>query len=226
MEEKKNNKGLIIVLIMFLIICLAGSGYFIYKMVYVEKSVNNDITNSNSETNASNGITDEEAIALGQQIYEKAANYLKSFKQLTTVSTENDENIVNNFYYYRENFVDEFYEIFSNNIVIDDVFDAGDAVGDAIKFNYIQKDNKYYIDSGCRANGFVANFNNDIQLLNKSENIINYSYSINIFSGVDSKSETKEMQLIKENNTWKINKITLMERCDNPVNIPNNEKDS
>ena len=34
-EEKKDNKGLKIILILFLVLCLVGSGIFIYKRTYV-----------------------------------------------------------------------------------------------------------------------------------------------------------------------------------------------
>ena len=57
MEEKKNNKGLIIGLIIFLIICLILVFYFMFKMVYKEPSTNinetsNTETNSNEEKNS------------------------------------------------------------------------------------------------------------------------------------------------------------------------------
>ena len=50
MEEKKNNKGLIIGMIIFLILCLIAIFYFMFKMVYVETS-NTNTTNTGSETN-------------------------------------------------------------------------------------------------------------------------------------------------------------------------------
>ena len=37
-EEKKDNKGLKITLILILVLCLFGSGLFIYKRIYVEKN--------------------------------------------------------------------------------------------------------------------------------------------------------------------------------------------
>ncbi len=52
MEEKKNNKGLIIGLIIFLIICLILVFYFMFKMVYKEPSNNNSSETSNTETNS------------------------------------------------------------------------------------------------------------------------------------------------------------------------------
>ena len=45
MEEKKNNKGLIIGLIIFLIVCLIGSGYFVYKIIYIDNNNSNEIEN-------------------------------------------------------------------------------------------------------------------------------------------------------------------------------------
>lgn len=54
MEEKKNNKGLIILLIVFLVICLIGTGYFVYKMIYVGET----ITNENTD-NQNNNIDDK-----------------------------------------------------------------------------------------------------------------------------------------------------------------------
>ncbi len=36
MEEEKSKKGLYIAIIIFLVLCLAGSGFFIYKRIYIE----------------------------------------------------------------------------------------------------------------------------------------------------------------------------------------------
>lgn len=36
MEEEKSKKGLYVVLILFLLLCLAGTGFFIYKRTYME----------------------------------------------------------------------------------------------------------------------------------------------------------------------------------------------
>lgn len=52
MEEKKNNKGLIIGIIIFLIICLILIFYFMFKMVYKEPSNNSSSETSNTETNS------------------------------------------------------------------------------------------------------------------------------------------------------------------------------
>ena len=45
--ENKNNKGLII-LIIILIICLIASGYFIYKMIYMDKTTINENSNKSN----------------------------------------------------------------------------------------------------------------------------------------------------------------------------------
>ena len=37
-EEKKDKKGLKIALIIFLVLCLIATGYFVYKIIYVEKN--------------------------------------------------------------------------------------------------------------------------------------------------------------------------------------------
>ena len=36
MEEEKSKKGLYLFIIIFLVLCLAGSGFFIYKRIYQE----------------------------------------------------------------------------------------------------------------------------------------------------------------------------------------------
>lgn len=55
MEEKKNNKGLIIGLIIFLIMCLILVFYFMFKMVYKEPSTNLNEA-SNTETNNNDSV--------------------------------------------------------------------------------------------------------------------------------------------------------------------------
>ena len=56
MEEKKNNKVLMIGLIIFLIICLILVFYFMFKMVYKEPSNNSTNEQSNTETSDKNKI--------------------------------------------------------------------------------------------------------------------------------------------------------------------------
>lgn len=59
MEEKKNNKGLIILIIIFLIICLIVSCYFVYKMIYIDKATINEINNENESNNEKQITLDE-----------------------------------------------------------------------------------------------------------------------------------------------------------------------
>lgn len=49
MEEKKNNKGIIIIFIVFLTVCLIAIFYFMFKMVYVETNNNTQVPSDNSE---------------------------------------------------------------------------------------------------------------------------------------------------------------------------------
>ena len=58
MEEKKNNKGLIIGLIIFLVLCLIAIFYFMFKMVYVgPNNTNFNETNNNEVNNSENTNT-------------------------------------------------------------------------------------------------------------------------------------------------------------------------
>ena len=57
MEEKKDNKGLLVGIIIFLIICLVAIFYFIFKMTYVE---NKDNTNNNTSESEQKETTNQE----------------------------------------------------------------------------------------------------------------------------------------------------------------------
>lgn len=49
-EEKKNNKGLMVGIIIFLIICLVAIFYFMFKMTYVGEKKSQSNENNNTET--------------------------------------------------------------------------------------------------------------------------------------------------------------------------------
>lgn len=57
MEEKKDNKGLLVGIIIFLIICLVAIFYFMFKMTYVE---NKDNTNNNTSESEQKETTNQE----------------------------------------------------------------------------------------------------------------------------------------------------------------------
>lgn len=53
-EEKKNNKGLMVGIIIFLIICLVAIFYFMFKMTYVGEKKSQSNENNNAETTETN----------------------------------------------------------------------------------------------------------------------------------------------------------------------------
>ena len=227
MEEEKSKKGLYLFIIIFLLLCLGGSGFFIYKRIYQEPK-------KEEPKQEENIMTDNEAIALGEEMYTKLYEFLNSFPSETTYlkmdeykKYETGGNLIkkltenglvyNNVYFLVENFEQKFYDIFSQNVVIDDVFKNNDTHYEYYPYRYSLVDEKYFIDSMCRANGQSMKFGN-LTINNKTSDLIDYSMSISgEKSGCSENCEyenTKEMQLIKEEGTWKINKVSELSPCE------------
>ena len=174
-------------------------------------------------------LTTEEALTLGKNKYNELEGYISSI-----LSNENDDFIETTDgyvkYYYKEDFDNNFKTIFSSNLNLNHLFlkyskDTNTCTSDYININpetchesisYIKDDGKYYVNSECRSGGFTSSISN-LKVTKITSDTINYSYEINQISGscVDDCEIklSKNMQLIKENNNWKINKVSIPTRC-------------
>ena len=227
MEEVKSKNGLYLFIIIFLLICLGGSGFFIYKRIYQEPK-------KEEPKQEENIMTDNEAIALGEEMYNKLYEFMEShptiykYGQMDQYKNVDDLNkklteeglLYNNYFLFSESFEQNFYNVFSQNVKITDIFQEENVENTSgPEFRYVLVDNKYYVDTECRASGlFIKSV--EFNVKNKTENLIDYSF---IESGIDGScpengdcefENTKEMQLIKEEGTWKINKVSELSPCE------------
>ena len=236
MEEEKSKKGLYIGLIIFLLLCLVGSGFFIYKRIYADPVKDDDSNISNEEKE----MTVEEAKALGKEMFIKYYDFMKNhptmntygsleeYKQYNTggdlLKKLSEDGLAynsqdNGYFYLSDNFEDKFYSVFAKEVKINDIFhNESDKESNGVNYRYALIDNKYYVDIECRASGLIMKLG-DFTINNQTHNIINYSFIVNESGGCPSENNcdsnsTKEMQIIKEDDVWKINKISEFTTCE------------
>lgn len=194
---KNNLKILVIVLI---ILVLGLGSFIIYDKVLKSKDA------------------DTKIIELGKEKYNDLVKFLNELSSTTNdYIMENDEYVK---YYYKENFSTDFYKIFASNVTYKDIFlelnngkcssNIKDDLYECLKsYTFLLKDNKYYVDTECRATGSIveaSNFIIDSQTDNKI--ILNYNLVVD-----NSTTYNKVLELVKENNEWKINKVSVPVRC-------------
>ena len=108
-EEKKNNKGLMVGIIIFLVICLIAIFYFMFKMTYVGNKTTNNEETEQTQTEDNNEVVfteltkytlqegeEKEIIVDGKKIKVKVENgiyYLNNKEVGKIVNNSNDLNI-------------------------------------------------------------------------------------------------------------------------------------
>ena len=194
----KNNLKIVVIVLTILVLGLGG--FIIYDKVLKSKD------------------DDTKIIELGKEKYNDLVKYLQELSSTNNdYIKENDEYVK---YYYKENFSTDFYKIFASNVTYKDIFlelnngkcssNIKDDLYECLKsYTFLLKDNKYYIDTECRATGSTveaSNFIVDSQTDNKI--ILNYNLVVD-----NSTTYNKVLELAKENNEWKINKVSVPVRC-------------
>ncbi len=194
----KNNLKIVVIVLAILVLGLGG--FIIYDKVLKSKD------------------DDTKIIELGKEKYNDLVKYLQELSSTNNdYIKENDEYVK---YYYKENFSTDFYKIFASNVTYKDIFlelnngkcssNIKDDLYECLKsYTFLLKDNKYYIDTECRATGSTvetSNFIVDSQTDNKI--ILNYNLVVD-----NSTTYNKVLELVKENNEWKINKVSVPVRC-------------
>lgn len=241
-QEKNNNKGNILVLILLGLFVVCAIVYvFVLKPAYEKDKKNNgNNTNTNEQTNDGGNnqnvavISEDEAVTIAKQKLEEANNFLNyDDSSRETYSNEGDGQM---FTYYNtiENFKKEFYSVYSSQLSYKDVLleynletndnpnystNVDESLAHDLVQGYAIKDNKVYanhcmVGSGSfkRADKFVVD---DI-----TSDTIKVSYTLisNSFPEIPEESEEIEdgnatMTLVKENGEWKILKATIRGMC-------------
>lgn len=254
-NQKKSNNVLFVILVIVIVVLsllvVGISGYIFYNKVEKDASKNENQTNNAN-------MTEPEALAIGKDIYNNLYKYMHGFVDPMELdkSEYNEENVYNMFYYKHDNFISEFYNIFSKNIQLNDVYNEYDSSSRTYKrnfmcenpetdnmctpyYNYIKINNQYYVDAGCRANVErmeVAEF----KVEKIENNKVIYSYKLYVPQDIwimpeeivpnRTEKEYKEyysnlplrtLEIVKENNAWKINKASVPARCEWAINISN-----
>lgn len=194
----KNNLKILVIVLIILVLGLGG-------FIICDKVLNNK-------------DADTKIIELGKEKYNDLVKFLNELSSTTNdYIMENDEYVK---YYYKENFSTDFYKIFASNVTYKDIFlelnngkcssNIKDDLYECLKsYTFLLKDNKYYVDTECRATGSIveaSKFIIDSQTDNKI--ILNYNLVVD-----NSTTYNKVLELVKENNEWKINKVSVPVRC-------------
>lgn len=257
MNENKKN-GLVVGIVILSLLVVGLLCYIVYDKVLKNNNSNNsEITDSTSNKDSSNlNLTESEALAIGKEVYNNLYKYMHSFVDPMGLdkSEYNEKDVYNLVYYKHDNFVSEFYNIFSKNVEIKDVFreylpnenkyssnfELNDGYDyESAHYFYVNINNVYYVDSGCRAEG--GRMDADEFKVEKIENNkITYSYKLfvpqNLWTMPEemapnrTEKEYKEyyanlslstLEIVKEDNTWKVNKASVPARCDWSISINN-----
>ncbi len=244
-EPKKSNNALLIV---FMIISLLLAGYIVYdKAIKKEEvkepekpvevlmteaealNVGTEVyrklekyqSNLKSLPNASNKENTYEGV------YYKYDNFSEEFKSIFASNIK---------------LVDVFrQDIYSEDMTEEQKQDIkADVDG---KYSYVNVNNTYYVDAECRASGYAAEFKNlKVEKINKDKLTFSYKFlpeyhectddedsllNDNCYENMDeyNKSLTAQnnltLEIVNEENEWKISKVTIQGRCGYTYNVGN-----
>ena len=223
--ESKNNL-LKVLLIVFIVFTFVLGGFIIY-----DKLLKNDTDNLFSRENELI-MNEKDIISLGKNKLEQASNlsYLNGIKKDSYTEIDGNPYFVD--YGKKDIFENKFYSIYSKQLAITDVLN-GDGSDSRIPFFKI-KDDIIYVDYACRASGSGSIWD-DFKLENVNSNNIKITYLIHktydefeFVELMDGKNESQikqeyddyiksikrsTLELVKEENDWKIKKATLIDAC-------------
>lgn len=228
MEEKNKGSNLFIIILTVIITVIVTLGIVYFAFLRKPEEPTNNGGNNTSET-----LTDDVIIALAK-IYIDRANSMIDYYSVHFGDGEDcldSDNLVC-FYKTKNKFESDVYQLFSKKLTINDILDTS---GELNGFtHYGIKDNKIYIQPICNMSGLSPKYN-DFTVVSKTDQMINVKYKIyedydpysfyDKSDGVPEDQLKKEYQeylntiewsnieLVKENDEWKINKATLLNIC-------------
>lgn len=187
--------------------------------------------NKDENSKETGKISNEEAINIAKTKLEAANNLIGSF------GCDYDyENKIENagfpplcYYDTYENFKTKFYEVYSSNVMINDVYAEYDIINNKVvnfdveKHNededymygvihYVIKDYNIFINNFCRADG-RDNKPDNWEVVSVDNNKIIVKYDVYMSISDDATLHEESITLVKENNEWKIEHATILSQC-------------
>ncbi len=248
-KETKNQKMIIILLSIIIVILLALCIYFVFiKKDKNETSISNSQTQTNDNqkdtllSNAEALTIAKKKLSEAQDLYNELNDYYKKY-------TGNDKYGDLYYYSTKDDITNKFYTIFSSNLSLKDIFAERSITDNNyystnVKgnpeglINYAVKDNKFYLKSSCGIGSSstpiygefkVEKIENNLIKITHQEPFLAYEdYISDDEDNLENKTEyqnylsglnTMTLELVKENNNWKINKAVILDVCPGSLEI-------
>ena len=201
------NSGNNIVTILLILLVIVMAGVLIYVLVLKPKDKD---TNNNGTTQPTTTVlTNSEALSIVKEKVEEANNFFGSFES----SNECTNNVSEGYCYYTtlDSFKNQFYRIYSTNLTYNDVFNDNQGFAPYIKTN----NSKVYVLNHCTEGSGDKSLKGDYEVKSVTSDTIIAKYVILDTDSVtgNTSNQDVEVKLVKEDNTWKIMKATLVGRC-------------
>ena len=233
-EEKKKIMLQNIEIAVLSIIIVALLTLIIY-MVFIKKDENSIV------------LTNDEALSLAKSKLNEAQDFYNSFKNDSTDKLTLNDCILSDFYYFdtEENFNKKFKKLYSNSVRIKDFMieyvncelETYNTSGDEGLAIYLIKDNKIYVNCECRAGGIRGLYARDYRLIINDDNKIEVLYKIYMdyddysedednptqdkYQNYLNEQEEYKLEMIFENNEWKISHATILDACGMTLKVSN-----
>ena len=231
-ENIRKNRIRLMIYSIILILMGVALGFLAFKLYQTDKEKSDKEASINNKTIGDNKllIVSEELLNNYSNYFEKVLSNQEESIKITEAPDgyEGDNNDYLKFFVPAFDLETDIHKYFSNNVLIDDLYDKYDydsnTIGnyDEVKPIYTKYEDHYYIDGICNATGNKALFSN-FKVVERDNDKATLNYQITIMSIVnDEILETYDnavLELVYEEGSWKINKGTVLGRCGLTYNV-------
>ncbi len=196
MEEVGKKKNVLIASLLLIIVLLGGI------VVYL-------LLNKPKEEVKTTVITNEEALTIAKEKIEAANNLLGDFKSSYECTAKTED--VFCYYDTVDNFKNKFYSVYSKDLAYTDVFNEDKEGAPGLRI----KDDKTYIFNHCTGGSGDKSLKGNYEIKSVTEDTITVKYIILDTDSINGTTldQEAEAKLVKEDNTWKITKVTVLSVC-------------
>lgn len=235
-EQNKNKNLIIWVMACIIVLLIAALVYFLF-IKKDDKPVDNKGENNQQVDKI---LSNEEALNIAKEKLNSALNFWGDFDSFDEDKCR--DNIGDWFCYYdtEENFKNKFDNIFSAKITFKDVFDeceniiSSDELNSKCKTNIegglsedhaelTIKNNKVYVANHCTVGSGFYTLKGNYEIKNVMSDKIVMKYVMTQGSEIPEVEKDvdydKEIVLVKEDNNWKIEKVTIIGICNGAIDV-------
>ena len=223
-EESKNKNLIIGVLVFVIVLLLAALIYF----VFIKKDNTSEPVKPQDNQQVDKMLSNEEALNVAKEKLNSALNFWGDFER------DDDKDSIGDWFYYYDtldNFKNRFYSIYSKQLVSKDVFEECSAtlpidINGKCQTNlvdglsedvasYAIKDNKVYVQNYCTVGDGFTTLKGDYEVksITNDKIVVKYVLTQGDEDPTVKDNHDEEIVLVKEDNNWKIQKVTLIGVC-------------